>query len=132
MNRLSAVVLVINPLNQALARSLPNGSSNNALFPLPQNSTPTDVPSQSSSHPTSITTPHQRSNHQHHGLGSDLVDSPITTQTPDIALLTDMAPIDRWGLQGLLYVMNHPSRDQAALAAGQDLTTLGLDLNQPE
>jgi CCR4-NOT transcription complex subunit 2 len=43
-----------------------------------------------------------------------------------------MSELDRFGLAGLLGMMRHDSNDVAGLAVGQDLTTLGLDLNQPE
>jgi len=43
-----------------------------------------------------------------------------------------MAPIDRWGLKGLLSTINSEDPTTAALAAGQDLTTLGLDVNSQE
>lgn len=43
-----------------------------------------------------------------------------------------MSELDRFGLTGLLGMIRHDSNDVAGLAVGQDLTTLGLDLNQPE
>jgi hypothetical protein len=46
--------------------------------------------------------------------------------------LSEMAPIDRWGLKGLLSTINSEDPATAALAAGQDLTTLGLDVNSQE
>ncbi|KAL8690167.1 MAG: hypothetical protein Q9218_004334 [Villophora microphyllina] len=46
--------------------------------------------------------------------------------------LDQMAPIDRWGLAGLLATIRSENSDVAGLAIGQDLTQLGLDLNSPE
>ncbi|KAL1885690.1 transcriptional regulator [Paecilomyces lecythidis] len=46
--------------------------------------------------------------------------------------LSQMSEIDRFGLAGLLRMIHSESPDVASLAVGQDLMTLGLDLNQPE
>lgn len=43
-----------------------------------------------------------------------------------------MSELDRFGLAGLLRMIHSESPDVASLAVGQDLMTLGLDLNQPE
>ena len=43
----------------------------------------------------------------------------------------EMEGMEKWGLAGLIAQMNI-SEDQAALARGQDLTQLGLDLNSSE
>jgi CCR4-NOT transcription complex subunit 2 len=43
-----------------------------------------------------------------------------------------MSELDRFGLAGLLRMIHSESSDVASLAVGQDLMTLGLDLNQPE
>lgn len=43
----------------------------------------------------------------------------------------EMEGMEKWGLAGLIAQMNI-SEDQAALARGQDLTQLGLDLNSNE
>ncbi|KAI9368261.1 hypothetical protein BJX61DRAFT_524839 [Aspergillus egyptiacus] len=45
---------------------------------------------------------------------------------------SDMSELDRFGLAGLLRMIHSDSADVASLAVGQDLMTLGLDLNQPE
>jgi len=45
---------------------------------------------------------------------------------------SEMSPIDKWGLPGLLAQMHTISKDQSDLARGQDLTQLGLDLNSNE
>ncbi|KAJ6172339.1 hypothetical protein N7470_001406 [Penicillium chermesinum] len=44
----------------------------------------------------------------------------------------EMSELDRFGLAGLLRMIHHENPDIASLAVGQDLMTLGLDLNQPE
>ncbi|KAJ6088776.1 hypothetical protein N7486_010037 [Penicillium sp. IBT 16267x] len=46
--------------------------------------------------------------------------------------LAQMSELDRFGLAGLLRMIHSESPDVASLAVGQDLMTLGLDLNQPE
>lgn len=46
--------------------------------------------------------------------------------------LTEMSELDKFGLAGLLRMIHSDSADVASLAIGQDLMTLGLDLNQPE
>ncbi|KAL4807078.1 hypothetical protein BDV18DRAFT_136836 [Aspergillus unguis] len=46
--------------------------------------------------------------------------------------LVEMSEIDKFGLAGLLRMIHSDSADVASLAVGQDLMTLGLDLNQPE
>lgn len=43
-----------------------------------------------------------------------------------------MNEVDRYGLAGLMAMIRNEGPDLAGLANGQDLTTLGLDLNQPE
>lgn len=43
-----------------------------------------------------------------------------------------MSELDKFGLAGLLRMIHSESPDVASLAVGQDLMTLGLDLNQPE
>lgn len=45
--------------------------------------------------------------------------------------LAHMSEIDKWGLKGFSYLMrNYP--DYAALVNGIDLSTLGIDMNNPE
>lgn len=46
--------------------------------------------------------------------------------------LAEMSELDKFGLAGLLRMIHSDSPDVASLAVGQDLMTLGLDLNQPE
>ncbi|KAI4193674.1 MAG: hypothetical protein LQ348_002812, partial [Seirophora lacunosa] len=54
------------------------------------------------------------------------------SQTAENTPLDQMAPIDRWGLAGLLATIRSDNADVAGLAIGQDLTQLGLDLNSQE
>ncbi|KAL8993877.1 MAG: hypothetical protein Q9169_006016 [Polycauliona sp. 2 TL-2023] len=53
-------------------------------------------------------------------------------QTAENVPIDEMAPIDKHGLAGLLANVRSPDADTAALAIGQDLTQLGMDLNSPE
>ncbi|KAL4917272.1 hypothetical protein BDW62DRAFT_86850 [Aspergillus aurantiobrunneus] len=46
--------------------------------------------------------------------------------------LAEMSELDKFGLAGLLRMIHSDSADVSSLAVGQDLMTLGLDLNQPE
>ena len=46
--------------------------------------------------------------------------------------MAEMSELDKFGLAGLLNMIHSDSPDVASLAVGQDLMTLGLDLNQPE
>lgn len=61
------------------------------------------------------------------GLSRPSQDSGAEQQT-----LAEMSEIDKFGLAGLLRMIHSDSADVASLAVGQDLMTLGLDLNQPE
>lgn len=54
------------------------------------------------------------------------------TQSAEQPPLAQMSELDRFGLAGLLRMIHSESPDVASLAVGQDLMTLGLDLNQPE
>lgn len=55
-----------------------------------------------------------------------------TAQSAEQPPLAQMSELDRFGLAGLLRMIHSESPDVAGLAVGQDLMTLGLDLNQPE
>lgn len=55
-----------------------------------------------------------------------------TSQSAEQPPLSQMSDLDRFGLAGLLRMIHSESPDVASLAVGQDLMTLGLDLNQPE
>ena len=46
--------------------------------------------------------------------------------------LASMSELDRFGLAGLLHLVRNDGSNLGSLAVGQDLTTLGLDLSQPE
>ncbi|KAI4183539.1 MAG: hypothetical protein L6R41_005339 [Letrouitia leprolyta] len=54
------------------------------------------------------------------------------SQTAENTPLDQMAPIDRWGLAGLLATVRSDNPDVSGLAIGQDLTQLGLDLNSQD
>ncbi|PWY73621.1 NOT2 family protein [Aspergillus heteromorphus CBS 117.55] len=54
------------------------------------------------------------------------------TQSSDQLPLADMSELDKFGLAGLLRMIHSDNADVSSLAVGQDLMTLGLDLNQPE
>lgn len=51
---------------------------------------------------------------------------------PNSMQTSGMGETDRFGLGGLLSLIRGESGDYSMLALGQDLTQLGLDLNQPE
>ncbi|KAI9934732.1 hypothetical protein MW887_000349 [Aspergillus wentii] len=57
---------------------------------------------------------------------------PGANQSSEQPPLAQMSELDRFGLAGLLRMIHSESPDVASLAVGQDLMTLGLDLNQPE
>ena len=58
--------------------------------------------------------------------------SPVGTQSRTKTPLSEMTPIDRWGLKGLLETIRSDDLNVSSLAIGHDLTTLGLDLNSQE
>ncbi|GFG25458.1 general negative regulator of transcription subunit 2 [Aspergillus udagawae] len=63
------------------------------------------------------------------GEAQDVAAAAQSTEQPPLA---QMSELDRFGLAGLLRMIHSDSPDVASLAVGQDLMTLGLDLNQPE
>ncbi|GIJ98608.1 hypothetical protein Aspvir_000726 [Aspergillus viridinutans] len=63
------------------------------------------------------------------GEAQDVAAAAQNTEQPPLA---QMSELDRFGLAGLLRMIHSDSPDVASLAVGQDLMTLGLDLNQPE
>lgn len=65
------------------------------------------------------------------GVVNDVQESPAA-QSAEQPPLPLMSELDRFGLSGLLRMIHSESPDVASLAVGQDLMTLGLDLNQPE
>ena len=64
--------------------------------------------------------------------GAENFDTSNTIQHPDRTPLSQMSDIDKWGLKGLLAKINSDDPNVVALAIGQDLSELGLDLNSPE
>lgn len=75
--------------------------------------------------------PQQLQQRQQQADGQDVsvvAGAPSAEQPP----LAQMSELDRFGLAGLLRMIHSESPDVASLAVGQDLMTLGLDLNQPE
>lgn len=58
------------------------------------------------------------------------IESPQTAQMSES--LAAMSASDRYGLTGLLHMIRNEGSDIGAIAIGQDLTALGLDLSQPE
>jgi CCR4-NOT transcription complex subunit 2 len=73
--------------------------------------------------------PQQLQQRQPETSDSQEVGEPQSTEQPPLA---QMSELDRFGLAGLLRMIHSESPDVASLAVGQDLMTLGLDLNQAE
>lgn len=65
-------------------------------------------------------------------MSADGQDPATSGQSTDQPPLSQMSELDKFGLAGLLRMIHSESPDVASLAVGQDLMTLGLDLNQPE
>jgi CCR4-NOT transcription complex subunit 2 len=65
-------------------------------------------------------------------LPGETQESSAPSQSTEQPPLSQMSELDRFGLAGLLRMIHSESPDVASLAVGQDLMTLGLDLNQPE
>lgn len=63
-------------------------------------------------------------------LDNDVGEPPQVAQAAET--LASMSELDRFGLTGLLHMIRSEGSDIGSLAIGQDLTALGLDLNQPE
>ncbi|BDD56085.1 hypothetical protein MAP00_001562 [Monascus purpureus] len=72
------------------------------------------------------------SNQRAQGVTGDAQESPAVSQSAEQPPLSQMSEIDKFGLSGLLRMIHSESPDVASLAVGQDLMTLGLDLNQAE
>jgi CCR4-NOT transcription complex subunit 2 len=113
-------------------RSAQNGLSNPSLFANPQNAQQAGPISQASSKQNPF--PGQQRPQQQPNYGGDFVDSPQATQISEsVGLsLSGMSDMERFGLTGLLGMIRNESQDLGMLAVGQDLTQLGLNLNQPE
>ncbi|KAF2748757.1 hypothetical protein M011DRAFT_421050 [Sporormia fimetaria CBS 119925] len=62
-------------------------------------------------------------------FGTDSGSPKMPTQHKKVA---DMSESERYGLPGLLSMIPLESPDHSALAVGQDLTVLGLDLSRPD
>jgi CCR4-NOT transcription complex subunit 2 len=65
-------------------------------------------------------------------ISGDGQESSTTGQSTEQPSLSQLSELDRFGLAGLLGMIHSENPDTASLAVGQDLMTLGLDLNQPE
>jgi hypothetical protein len=50
----------------------------------------------------------------------------------DLETLRQDSDADIWGIKGLLGIIKVEDSDKSKLALGVDLTTLGLNMNQPE
>lgn len=74
----------------------------------------------------------QQRQQQTPGSSAEAQDSVGASQSAEQPPLSQMSELDRFGLAGLLRMIHSESPDVASLAVGQDLMTLGLDLNQPE
>ncbi|BCR88064.1 uncharacterized protein ACHE_40628A [Aspergillus chevalieri] len=75
-------------------------------------------------------TEQQQLQRQQQAISGDVQDPSV--QSAEQPPLGQMSELDRFGLAGLLRMIHSESPDVASLAVGQDLMTLGLDLNQPE
>ncbi|KAE8146090.1 NOT2 family protein [Aspergillus avenaceus] len=69
---------------------------------------------------------------QQQSLSGDVQEPSRSAQSSEQPPLGEMSELDKFGLAGLLRMIHSDSQDVATLAVGQDLMTLGLDLNQPE
>ncbi|KAK2746684.1 hypothetical protein FQN57_003028 [Myotisia sp. PD_48] len=74
----------------------------------------------------------QQSSQQTASFDNETQPSGGANQTMEQTPLSQMNERDRFGLAGLLAMIHSDSPDVASLAIGQDLMSLGLDLNQPE
>lgn len=64
--------------------------------------------------------------------GARTGDSSRSNHTPDRTPLSQMSAIDEFGLPGFLNTISNDNPEVSYLARGQDLTTLGLNLNSAE
>ncbi|KZF25389.1 hypothetical protein L228DRAFT_244216 [Xylona heveae TC161] len=112
-------------------RHMQNGNSA-SLFSNPQSSIQSQVAQKQNALLDQQTRQAQSIQQQPQSFGRDLVDSPGSAPTPQRMQLVQMSELDRYGLPGLLGMIRHESEDLASLTVGQDLTALGLDLNQPD
>lgn len=101
------------------------------LFEAPHSPTPQDLNNTLMSGQRNFSDPQQLQQRQQQAAeGQDA--STTAAQSVEQPPLTQMSDLDRFGLAGLLRMIHSESPDVASLAVGQDLMTLGLDLNQPE
>ncbi|KAL2831903.1 hypothetical protein BJY01DRAFT_239960 [Aspergillus pseudoustus] len=103
------------------------GSSGIASSRSPVNPPSNGVTSQDKedSNSAAIPTPQQ-------SVSTQALSRPSQDSAAEQQSLADMSELDKFGLAGLLRMIHSDSADVASLAVGQDLMTLGLDLNQPE
>ncbi|QMW30000.1 hypothetical protein G4B84_005335 [Aspergillus flavus NRRL3357] len=74
----------------------------------------------------------QRNYTEQQSVSGETQEASGAAQSAEQPPLGEMSELDKFGLAGLLRMIHSDSPDVAALAVGQDLMTLGLDLNQPE
>lgn len=65
-------------------------------------------------------------------LSEDRPEAAGTSQIAEQIPLAQMSEQNKYGLSGLLRMIHSESPDITSLTIGQDLMSLGLDLNQPE
>ena len=113
-------------------RSAQNGLSNPSLFTNSQNPQQTRPISQAPSKQNLFAS--QQRQPQQQAYGGEFVESPQVAQIPENSglSLSGMSEMERFGFTGLLGMIRNESQDLGMLAVGQDLTQLGLNLNQPE
>ncbi|KAI9774670.1 MAG: hypothetical protein M1840_002919 [Geoglossum simile] len=118
---------------QNVMRSAQNGLSNPSLFTSSQNLQQPGPISQASSK-QNLFSSQQRQPQQQSAYSSEFVESPQVAQIPENGCLSlsGMSEMERFGLTGLLGMIRNESQDLGMLAVGQDLTQLGLNLNQPD
>ena len=79
--------------------------------------------------------PQQTATQPSHGgqeYGGRIGDPPGSARTPNRTPTSQMSAMDEFGLAGFLATVRSDNPDVAGLARGQDLTSLGLNLNSPE
>ena len=75
----------------------------------------------------------QQTQQQGSNFGSQMIESPIAGQ-PQLQRrrLSEMTESERWGLPGLLAQLPGRGENPSSLVMGQDINTLGVDLESPE
>lgn len=74
----------------------------------------------------------QTSQSQQVDYGSRTGDAPGSAVSPDQSTPSQMSAMEEFGLAGFLSTARSENPDVSGLARGQDLTSLGLNLNSPE